>query len=655
VAQMNRQERAKIRQTILKCRQTLEAEIDALLRTYGFLPEKRITIPANRKELQARLEEAINREASDYPEARRRFVRNATFTILNRLLCLRMAEANGLITETVLTRPEYGGRSKRERDLSDKHPELASSPERLAHEALNRAFAEMQEHIPLLFRPDDPYALLLPRLPAYRRIRQEFANLPEELWREFEILGWAYQFFTSEERKVIREHLRRNPKPDDIPPLNQFYTVSWLVKALVQNTLGRLWLEAHPESPLKQQLDYLVPLKSDFQPSNQHNSVSEIKVLDPACGSGHFLLYAFELLLQMWREERPDLPPWQIPALILEHNLFGVDIDLRACQIAATALYLKARTAFEHLKGNDEDARFELKRINIVCADIRFIDGKRQMSFLRRFAYNKQLLGIVHRTLKECEHAFEIGSLLRIRQPFERMFANLTARAGELEQQQEQFSSIGSQRKQLSLGKQFSSMGKSRIVAEIVDAIRQFVREATQAQDMGSQLFGMDAERAVQLVDVLTEKYDVVLMNPPYGAMPQRCKEYTRKHYPRTHNDYYAAFIEQAIDLCKEGGYVGALTGRTFMFLKSFQKLREEVLRSEALPEIVWDLGFNVLDEATARYAAFVLRKRWDGDGVNWKEHPVTFFRLTEWDWDEKRVKFEEALTELTGQRMCNT
>jgi predicted RNA methylase len=164
---------------------------------------------------------------------------------------------------------------------------------------------------------------------------------------------------------------------------------------------------------------------------------------------------------------------------------------------------------------------------------------------------------------------------------------------------------------------------------------------------MGSLLFGMDAEYAVQLVDILTEKYDVVLMNPPYGAMPPRCKQYARQHYPRTHNDYYAAFIEQAVNLCKEGGYVGALTGRTFLFLKSFQKLREEILRSDALPEIVWDLGFNVLDEATARYAAFTLRKRHHDDGVDWKKHPVTFFRLTDWDWDEKRVKFEEAMEVL--------
>jgi hypothetical protein len=164
---------------------------------------------------------------------------------------------------------------------------------------------------------------------------------------------------------------------------------------------------------------------------------------------------------------------------------------------------------------------------------------------------------------------------------------------------------------------------------------------------MGAEFFGMDAEQSLHLVDVLTDSYDVVLMNPPYGAMTANCKAYAKRHFPRTDNDAYAAFIEQAIRLLKPGGYVGALTGRTFLFLKSFQELREEILRSEALPELVWDLGFNVLDEATARYASFTLRKRHEHDGVDWQQHPVTFFRLLDWAWDEKRVKFEEALKEI--------
>ncbi|MGY4706951.1 Eco57I restriction-modification methylase domain-containing protein [Candidatus Bipolaricaulota sp. J31] len=626
---MNRQERAKIRQMVLACRKVLEQELDELLRMHGLLPERVVSVPGDRGEVQARLEEAIHREAKEYPAARERYIRNAAFTLLNRLICLRMAEEHGLITETVVARPEYGGRSKRERDLADEEPELAANPEKLSQEALRRAFGEMRAHIPLLFRPDDPYGLLLPRLPAYRQVREEFERLPRGLWRKFETLGWAYQFFNSEERKAIRQRLRRNPRPDDIPPLNQFYTVGWIVKALVQNTLGKLWLEAHPSSPLRERLDYLVPCDNSFRPPERSLSAADLKVLDPACGSGHFLLHAFDLLLEMWKEDRPDLPAWAIPALILEHNLYGVDIDLRACQIAAIALYLKARTAFERLKGSDPDARFEPKRINIVCADIRFTDQGKRERFLRRFSGDPGLYAIVLRTLEECEKAFQIGSLLRIRKPFEELFRS-RAPKGRVEQ---------------------LSLLKRPTLAEVLEGISSFIREATEAQDMGSRLFGMDAERAVQLVDVLTDRYDVVLMNPPYGAMPPECKEYARQHYPRTHNNYYTAFIEQAIKLTKPGGYVGAITGSSFLFLKSFQKLREEILRADALPEIVWDLGLNVLDEAMERYAAFVLRKRWDGDGVDWQGHPVTFFRLTEWDWDDKGEKFEQALRSMLEGR----
>lgn len=646
---MERQQRLQIRQAILECRRILTEEFDALLRLHGILPDQIMQVPQDRQEAQTLLLEAISREAADFCEGRKRYLKHAVFTFLNRILALIVSEANGLIKETVVTRPEYGDRSLRERDLADENPELATQPERLVHEALEQAFADMRDKMRehLLFRVDSPYAILKPRLPAYRQVRQTLMQLPEEIWREFETLGWAYQFFNSAEREEIRRQLRRNPTPDQIPPLNQFYTVGWIVKALVQNTLGRLWLESHPDSPLREKLDYLVPIKNNFKPPKRTLSVQDIKVLDPACGSGHFLLGAFDLLLEMWREERPDLPAWQIPALILEHNLYGVDIDLRACQIAATALWLKARTAFERLKGNDPNAKFEPKRINIVCADIRFTDHDRKQKFLQQFNHDPILKRIVEQTLRACENAFDIGSLLRIRQPFERLFMQRMAKANELKRTQEQLNLFVVREEQLSLGDSFITVPKQLTVAEIVERIREFVRSAAETQDMGSQLFGMDAEYAVQLVDVLSEQYDVVLMNPPYGAMPPKCKQYAREHYPRTHNDYYAAFIEQAIYLCKEGGYVGALTGRTFLFLKSFQRLREEILRAEALPETVWDLGFNVLDEATARYAAFTLRKRHSNDGVDWKEHPVTFFRLTDWDWDEKRVKFEEALHSL--------
>ena len=645
---MNRDERVLIREQILAGRRLLRREFDELLRLYGLLPDRKVNAPAGRRELRAILDEAMNREGVDYAVGRDRYLEHAAFTFLNRALALRVAEANGLILETIPARPEYGDRSRRERDLADADPELAGQPEKLAQEVLRQAFSEMRERVRLLFDDEEPlYGVLLPRLPAYRELRQILAQVPEHLWRELETLGWAYQYFNSQERDEIRRRLRRNPTPDEVPPLNQFYTVDWIVRALVQNTVGRLWLEAHPDSALRGKLDWLVPVATHFVPPARKLDLANFKVLDPACGSGHFLLGAFDLLIEMWREARPDLPDWELPARILEHNLFGIDVDLRACQIAASALYLKAQVAFERLRGDDRRAAFHPRSLNVACADIRFTDGDRRAGFLARFAANRDVQQIVKETLVACEHAFEIGSLLRIRQPFMELFEARKAKPAELQEVARQLSFLTPEFEQLSLGDVPVTVPKELTVEEIVASIREYVRQASQAHDLGSRLFGYDAERAVELIDVLTERYDVILMNPPYGAMSPACKTYARDHYPRTHNDFYGAFIEQAVDLCVEGGYVGALTGRTFMFLKSFQKLREEILRKDALPEVVWDLGFNVLDEATARYAAFTLRRRHSADGVEWRDHPVTFFRLTDWDWDEKRARFEEAVAAM--------
>jgi len=631
-------QRRLIENVVLICRKVLEEDFDKLLRIYGFTSEKVIEegkISQDKLDTRKVLEVALEREGKDYKKARRRYIKYCAFTFLNRILALRMAEVHGLIDETVITRAEYGDRSKRERDLLDENPELVSNPEDLAFKALEEAYKEMEKYIPYLFDTNDPYSILRPSITAYRNVRKIIAELPDDVLKEFETIGWAYQYFNNEERKEIRKKMRGSPDPDDVPPINQFYTVGWVVKFLVHNTIGKLWLEAHPESRLK--LDYLVPMKSGLKMPEKVR-VEDIKILDPACGSGHFLLGAFDLLFKMWIEEHPEIPSWQIPSLILERNLYGVDIDLRAAQITAMALYLKARTTFEMFK--EEGAEFELKGINIICADIHFVDGERRAKFLSQFEYDRNLRRIVEETLRACENAFEIGSLLRIRQPFERLFES---------RKKDGWGRVNFVQSQLT---RFipEAIPKEYTVEEIVKKIREFVREAALLRDMGTILFGLDAERAISLVDVLSDYYDVILMNPPYGAMPPKCKEYAKKYYPRTHSDYYTAFIEQAVDLCKPGGYVGALTGRTFMFLKSHQKLREEILRYEALPEVVLDLGFNVLDDATARYAAFTLRKRYEGDGINWEEHPVTFFRLTDYAWDEKRVKFEEILEKLRGR-----
>ena len=626
---LSKEQRRRIENAVLRSRNVLEDDFDRLLRTYGLMPEHAISareqMPQEKQEIQEKIETVLMRESEDYDRARQRYKKHAAFTFLNRILALRIAEVHELIKETVITRAEYGERSRRERDMLDMSPELVSNPEELAFNALEDAYNDMGKYVIPLFNVKDPYAILRPSLVAYRNVRQIISELPEDILRQFETIGWAYQYFNTKEKAEIRKRLRRNPQPDEIPPLNQQYTVDWIVKFLVENTLGKLWLETKPDTDLT--FDYLVQTENDLTLGGV--KVEDIKILDPACGSGHFLLSAFDLLQEMWKEEHPEIPAWKIPALILERNLYGIDIDLRAVQMAALALYLKARTVFEKAGGGD----FEIKRMNIVCADIHFVDGELRKRFLAQFDYDRDVRNIVEETLRACENAFEIGSLLKIRQPFERLFELRKKGWTKASFTQEQLSTFSP-----------DAIPKDDTVEEIVNKIGLFIKEATESKDMGTLLFGFDAEKAISLVDLLVNTYDVVVMNPPYGAMPAKCKEYAKAHYKRTHSDYYTAFIEQAIELCKPGGYVGALTGRTFMFLKSHQKLREEILRHDALPEAVLDLGFNVLDGATARYAAFTLRKRYKGDSMNWEEHPVTFFKLTDYAWDEKRVMFEKSL-----------
>lgn len=656
---MERERRFQIRDVVKRCRRLLEADLDTELRRFGLMADGRILdlgqlphLTEVDRERRLALEEAIQKEQAPgltLQEARRRYLQEVAFTVFNRLAGLRAFEVRGFIRETVIRRPKYGGQSLRERDIAEANPGL--SPDDVLVEAYRQGCGELSEQIALLFDLSDEYSLILP---SPRALRDVMAALSEEIseedFKEDAILGWIYQYWNEEAREEYKRSKKRRPDPDDIPVINQFYTPRWIVKFLVDNTLGRLWLEQHPNSFLKAFCTYLVPLPEGTRPKpREPMSVRSLKLLDPACGSAHFLLYAFDLFAQMWQEECPNIPAWQIPMLILEHNLHGIDIDLRAVQIGALALYLKARAAYEEAKAQDPQAGpFRITRMNLVCADIRLPNSDRRLKLLRRFEADPALKQIVVRTLTDFEHAFEIGSLLRIRKPFQQLFEQRKVKPELFKERAKQLTLLDLDQ-QLTLADTPFTPPKAWTVEELVEEIKRFEREAAEVQDMGTLLFGGEAEKAVRLVDLLTDQYDVVVMNPPYGDMPERTKMYLKEHYPKTHFDYYAAFMEQAVDLTKPGGFIGALTGRTFMFLKSYQWIREELLKTQARPEAVLDLGFRVLDVATARWAAWTARK---ADGPIPLDRPITFFRLTDVQEEEKRRQLlEEALAELAEAR----
>jgi len=653
--------RNNLRRVIHECRKLLEDEISKRLAYYGVMADGSFLDLAKLPHLTSegwstrqRIEQAIEKEMLGKltkSEAVKRYVHHVGFTYLNRFAALRAMEVRGLVKkETIVRRDEYGGRSLRERDIAESNPHL--TPEQALKESLIEAFQEVGEEIKVLFDMTNEYSLVfLETRACLELIRLLTEEVTEEDWRQDDVIGWIYQYFNSEARKEFRK-VRRKPSADDIPVINQFYTPDWIVKALVDNTLGRIWLEMHPDSKIGDFCTYFVPLKGK-PPEREIKRVRGIKVSDPACGSGHFLVYAFDLLYQMYLEDEPETPPSEVPALILENNLFGVDIDLRSVQLAALSLYLKAKTYSPSLK---------IRGMNLVCADVRITDSEQRLEFLKRFQDDPALQHIFARLFEELEYTYEIGSLLKVRVPFERLFKERVAEKGRQAKLslpltgQAEFGvkGLAGQTKFASNRSSESSEGlltliipKERTIEEMLDELRSFERESIEAQDMGRLLFATEAEKSVGLLSLLSQKYDVVLMNPPYGDMPPKTKEYLKEYYPRTHFDYYAAFIEHAIDLAQDEGYIGALTGKTFMFLRWYQWVREKLLKERAPLQLVLDLGFGVIEEATARWAAFSAQKI-----SNKMQQSTLFVRLTEFkDEPEKKTAWEEAIEAIkTGK-----
>jgi len=291
--------------------------------------------------------------------------------------------------------------------------------------------------------------------------------------------------------------------------------------------------------------------------------------------------------------------------------------------------------------------------MNLVCADVRLIDGEKRREFLSRLEYDIDLQRIFAKLFRELEYTYDIGSLLKVRAPFERLLRErkkgvqtrllpkiagqtFISRKGVIEGQSKL--SIEEERKGV-------FVKPAVTLKEMLEVLLKFEREGMEKKDMGTMLFAAEAEKSVGLLHLLSQKYDVIVMNPPYGDMPKSTKEYVKKYYPRTHFDYYAAFIEQAVDLCEENGFVGMLTGRTFMFLQRSEKIRTEILLEYARPEVLFDLNLtpadNILDEATARWAATIIRKIRDKS----EKTTCVFIRLTLFQGEQEKIKgLENAL-----------
>ncbi|MBK7760461.1 MAG: hypothetical protein IPI35_29425 [Deltaproteobacteria bacterium] len=332
----------------------------------------------------------------------------------------------------------------------------------------------------------------------------------------------------------------------------------------------------------------------------------DLRVLDPACGSGHFLLYSFDLLLVIYEEawadadspkseatgrtlsaDYPTLDALRraLPGLVLRHNLYGVDIDPRAAQIAAFALWMRAQRAWKEL-GLKRADRPLVTRTNVVVAEP--MPGEPDLLTELCQRLDKPVADIVRAVFEEMKLAGEAGMLLRVEDTVRRGVERLTELGGLYADQ--------------------DARRWERLEAKVYAALRDYA-ESVGGVGYRRRLFADDAAQGFAFIELCRQTYDVVLMNPPFGGSASAFKDRLAALWPRSKQDVYAAFVERGVRALPPGGYLGAITSRTGFFLKSFQAWREEVILKDAPPSVVADLGAGVLDSAMVETAAYCLQR----------------------------------------------
>ena len=436
----------------LTARKLLERETEEQLQgLYGWLPDgsfgvgTALSLP-EAAETRSRLERYVAEEKEaglDAAAARAKLKRETAFTWLNRAVAIRLMEERGIIKATfaklhksnafIYWLTDVKGEASIPASTFDKGRvnALGEGPVDAAYrEFLLWQCGELAAEVSVLFDPATLSSKLCPR-PAVLKELAESMNAAglAEAWQtgNEESIGWIYEGFIEDENTVVFEKFSKGKKvlAEEIGAATQRFTPRWIVQFLIQNSIGRIWSEMHPDSSLAASLEYLVPLKSATE--RPLKPVKDITFLDPCCGSMHFGLLAFDLFAEMYREERenagkpgwPDAPSAateeEIPELILAHNLHGIDIDTRAVQVSALALLLKARTL--NPKARVTDA-------NLACATIEQLTGGRLDDFISATPFSHPIYERVLRRLasrlKDSDH---LGSLLRIEDEIEQLVA----------------------------------------------------------------------------------------------------------------------------------------------------------------------------------------------------------------------------------------
>ncbi|AUX12763.1 SAM-dependent methyltransferase [Latilactobacillus sakei] len=382
------------------------------------------------------------------------------------------------------------------------------------------------------------------------------SDIADQDWDDIEIIGWLFQYYNSELKERVGGLKNHNVSKNELPVVTQLFTPKWIVQYMLQNSLGNEYLSQYPATQLVNNWEYYLGHEKPLIAANETQELEQIKIIDPACGSGHILLEAFEMLYQMYQEQ--GYSAREIPQLILKYNLFGLDIDQRSVQITQLALLLKML---------EKQPRFlRRQREPIVFNVYEFKDAKKSIS----------------------QEALEL-------------IANVT-----------EFDAINEVMTTFADAKQFGTL----IMADSILNYQQLIERINQYEptDLYQEALWHELQDCLLPIlicaELLKQKYNVVVTNPPYhNKYNPTLKRFMQQNYADVKSDLYSAFIKKTFMMTKKNGYAALMSPYTWMFISSHQKLRQYLIENGTITSLV-QLEYSAFEDATVPICTFVIQNQ---------------------------------------------